>query len=167
MCMKSSSALIRLIHMDGMFQSTLSLRSLVLMTMQKWLSTCGIYQGLGVRQPGPTVIYQDNAATISLAKNQKHHDSSRLHHVNIRIYRMREFVHAQEILPIICSTNTQQRVHQSISTTLLCHTERREFFHLCSRDLLVSPYDSLSLERRHPAIICFKLGPTRKGVNAS
>ena len=64
-----------------------------------------LLHGIGAPQPGPTVIYQDNTATIASAKHPVHR--SRLRHVNVRVYRIREFVNAQEVLPVVCSTTTQ------------------------------------------------------------
>ena len=58
--------------------------------------------GLSAPQTGPTVIYQDNTATIAASKNPIHR--SRLRHINVRVYRIREFVKAQEVLPVVCTT---------------------------------------------------------------
>ena len=64
-----------------------------------------LLNNLGAIQAGPTVIYQDNTATIAASKNPIHR--SRLRHVNTRVYSIRDHVKAQEVLPVRCSTANQ------------------------------------------------------------
>ena len=62
-------------------------------------------QGLNEPQTGPTFIFQDNTATIAASKNAP--NRSRLRHINVRVYNIRDLVRAGEVYPIQCSTSDQ------------------------------------------------------------
>jgi hypothetical protein len=61
--------------------------------------------GLNEPQIGPTFIFQDNTATIAASKNAP--NRSRLRHINVRVYNIRDLVRAGEVYPIQCSTADQ------------------------------------------------------------
>ena len=64
-----------------------------------------LLHGLNEPQIGPTFIFQDNTATIAASKNAP--NRSRLRHINVRVYNIRDLVRAGEVYPIQCSTVDQ------------------------------------------------------------
>ena len=86
-----------------------------------------LFHGPGAPQPGPTVIYQDITATIASETNSVHR--SRLRHEKFRVYRIREFVKAQEVLTLVCSPTTRhaEMCTKALPAPLLRAEVRRSF----------------------------------------
>jgi hypothetical protein len=61
--------------------------------------------GLNEPPTGPTFIFQDNTAAIAASKNAP--NRSRLRHINVRVYNIRDLVRAGEVYPIRCSSEDQ------------------------------------------------------------
>jgi hypothetical protein len=61
--------------------------------------------GLNEPPTGPTFIFQDNTAAIAASKNAP--NRSRLRHINVRVYNIRDHVRAGEVYPIRCSSEDQ------------------------------------------------------------
>ena len=83
--------------------------------------------GLSAPQDAPTVIYQDNTAAIASSKNAL--SRSRLRHINVRLYNIRELVSTQQVRPVQCSTTDQ---HADMCTKPLAnaaHTRHTEIAH--------------------------------------
>ena len=83
--------------------------------------------GLRAPQVTPTVIYQDNTAAIASSKNAL--SRSRLRHINVRLYNIRELVSSQQVRPVQCSTTEQ---HADMCTKPLAnaaHTRHTEIAH--------------------------------------
>ena len=80
----------------------------------------------GLQEPpqGPTFIFQDNTAAIAASKNAP--NRSRLRHINVRAYNIRDLVRAGDVYPIQCSSADQ---HADLCTkalaapTLTRHTD--------------------------------------------
>jgi hypothetical protein len=66
-----------------------------------WLR--GLLHFMGVAQPGPTTIYQDNQSTIALAENGK--ISRRSKHIEIRYHYTRDKIGDQTIQLVYCPTD--------------------------------------------------------------
>jgi hypothetical protein len=64
-----------------------------------------LMNGLNEPPPCPTIIYQDNTATIAASKNAP--SCSRLRHVNVRVYNIRDLIRAGDVYPILCDTTDQ------------------------------------------------------------
>ena len=73
-----------------------------------------LMNGLNETPSGPTFIDQDNTATIAASKNAP--NRSRLRHVNVRVYNIRDLIRAGEVYPILCETSLQ---HADLCTKAL------------------------------------------------
>ena len=73
-----------------------------------------LMEGLQEPQLGPTFIFQDNTAAIAASKNAP--NRSRLRHINVRAYNIRDLVRAGDVYPIQCSSADQ---HADLCTKAL------------------------------------------------
>ena len=83
-----------------------------------------LMDGLNEPPTGPTFIFQDNTATIAASKNAP--NRSRLRHINVCVYNIRDLVRAGEVYPIQCSTADQHADFCTKALTAPSHTRHTD-----------------------------------------
>ena len=93
-----------------------------------------LLENLQAPQELPTIIYQDNTAAIASSKTAL--SRSRLRHVNVRVYNVRELVRNQIIRAVQCSTTDQ---HADMCTKALPRIPHTRHSEIAQGELFTAP----------------------------